>query len=231
MKLAIITGASSGIGLALARRLIASEYQVATLSRRPSPVSGVKHIRTDLASHGFFDTIVDELMPIVQKSTEVTLVHNASRYLNDDSTNMDDDALRDVIQVNVLAPHTLNRNILPHMGPGSSVIYVGSTLSEKAVKGCFSYVTTKHAQIGMMRALCQDLVGRQIHTACICPGFTDTEMLRSHVPDENLQQVAELSTFGRLIQPDEIADTIQWAINSPVVNGSVLHANLGQIET
>ena len=46
----------------------------------------------------------------------------------------------------------------------------------------FSYVVSKHALVGMMRATCQDLAGREIHTACICPGFTDTEMFRDTRP-------------------------------------------------
>ena len=81
-----------------------------------------------------------------------------------------------------------------------------------------------------MRSLCQDLAGKDIHTLMVCPGFTDTEMLRSHVPADAMASVASMSAYGRLIQPDEIADTIVWATENPVVNGSVIHANLGQIE-
>ena len=62
-----------------------------------------------------------------------------------------------------------------------SIIYIGSTLSEKGVANSCSYVTSKHAVVGLMRSTTQDLVGKGIHTACICPGFTDTEMLKNHV--------------------------------------------------
>jgi NAD(P)-dependent dehydrogenase (short-subunit alcohol dehydrogenase family) len=116
------------------------------------------------------------------------------------------------------------------MRNGSSVLYVGSTLSEKAVPHSFSYVVSKHAIVGMMRATCQDLVGRAIHTACICPGFTDTEMFRKHVPTEALDQIRAMSAYGRLITPEEIAETLFWAANNPVINGAVIHANLGQVE-
>jgi NAD(P)-dependent dehydrogenase (short-subunit alcohol dehydrogenase family) len=116
------------------------------------------------------------------------------------------------------------------MKPGSAIIYVGSTLSEKAVPGSYTYVTTKHAMVGMMRATCQDLAGRDIHTACICPGFTDTEMLRQHVQEEFMDLVRATSTFNRLIHPEEIAETIFWAATNPVINGAVVHANLGQVE-
>ena len=112
------------------------------------------------------------------------------------------------------------------------MLYVGSTLSEKAVKGSFSYIVSKHAQLGMMRATCQDLMGRGIHTAMICPGFTDTSMLRAHIGHdcEVLSNLAKMNSFGRLVTPKEIADLIFWAHENPVINGSVMHANLGQLE-
>ena len=130
-----------------------------------------------------------------------------------------------------VAPNTLNRTALAHMQPGSSIIYVGSTLSEKAVPGSFSYVTSKPAMVGMMRATCQDLAGRDIHTACICPGFTDTEMLRHHVPADAMDVIQAMSAFNRLIHPEEIAETIFWAADNPVINGAIIHANLGQVES
>jgi len=82
-----------------------------------------------------------------------------------------------------------------------------------------------------MRAFCQDLAGTGIHTACVCPGFTDTEMLREHVPEDAMAAVRGMSAFDRLIDPAEIAETLFWAASNPVINGSVIHANLGQIET
>ena len=89
-----------------------------------------------------------------------------------------------------------------------------------------------HAQLGMMRATCQDLMGRGIHTALICPGFTDTSMLRQHVghDDTVLDNLGEMNSFGRLVAPSEIADLILWAHDHPVINGSVMHGNLGQVE-
>ena len=87
--------------------------------------------------------------------------------------------------------------------------------------------------VGMMRASCQDLTSTGIHTACICPGFTDTEMLRAHVggSEEVLEAIGGLSTFGRLIDPSEIAETILFCAENPVINGAVIHANLGQKES
>ncbi|MCY4130864.1 MAG: SDR family NAD(P)-dependent oxidoreductase [Gammaproteobacteria bacterium] len=230
LKVVVITGASAGIGLAATFKFVASGYKVVNLSRRACPNPDVVSIATDLSKPEFFDDVGDELISQVEEAETLHLVHNAARYLNDSALDTTDESLTSVFQTNVVAPNTLNRNLSPYMKSGSSIILVGSTLAEKAVAGCFSYATSKHAQVGLMRALCQDLAGRGIHTLMICPGFTDTEMLRSHVPDEAIDDVAAMSAFGRLVEPDEIADSIVWATEHPVLNGSVIHANLGQIE-
>ncbi|MDD9962728.1 MAG: SDR family NAD(P)-dependent oxidoreductase [Gammaproteobacteria bacterium] len=230
MKTLIITGASAGIGLATARRFADAGYAVTNISRRPCPLPSVNHLPGDLSNAGFLDTLGDRLSEALAGADAVSLIHNASRLLNDSAADTSSDQLRAVMEVNLAAPNTLNRFVIPRMPSGSSILYVGSTLAEKAVPNSFSYVVTKHALVGMMRATCQDLAGRGIHTACICPGFTDTEMLRAHVPEEAMDAVRGLSAYGRLIEPSEIADTLHWAAENPVINGAVLHANLGQVE-
>jgi NAD(P)-dependent dehydrogenase (short-subunit alcohol dehydrogenase family) len=152
--------------------------------------------------------------------------------LKDDVEHCDDDDFARVLQINIGAINTLNRALLPLMKQHSSVLYVGSTLSEKAVPGAFSYVVSKHAQTGLMRATCQDLMGRGIHTALICPGFTNTEMLRGHIGNdpEVMAAISNMNSFQRLIEPGEIAEMIVWCHANPVINGSVMHGNLGQQE-
>jgi 3-oxoacyl-[acyl-carrier protein] reductase len=230
MKLLLITGASGGIGLATARRFADDGFTVVNLSRRRCPLPKATHINCDLATPRFLDNISAQLGPLLDEAERIVLIHNASRLEKDSAVETPSNRLREVFEVNLVAPNTLNYFTIPFMRSGSSVLYVGSTLAEKAVAGRFSYVVSKHALIGMMRSTCQDLAGREIHTACICPGFTDTEMLREHVPAEVMDAVRSASTFGRLITPEEIAATLHWAAHTPVINGSVLHANLGQIE-
>ena len=230
MKCLLITGASAGIGLHTADLFAKAGYQVVNLSRRRCPLDSVTHINCDLSEPGFIEQISPQLTGTLQNADHLVLIHNAAKLVNDNAVETPSNAFREVLEINLVAPNTLNYFAIPFMQPGSSVLYVGSTLAEKAVPGSFSYVTSKHGMIGMMRATCQDLVGRQIHTACICPGFTDTEMLRQHVADEFMEQVKDMSAYNRLVSPDEIADTLLWAAHNPVLNGSVIHANLGQIE-
>ena len=233
MKTAIITGASVGIGKAAAARFIADGYSVYNLSRRACDVEGVNNIACDLADESAIAAALDTLRGAVDNSDTVALVHNACQMRKDSAQGCASEDLQAVLQTNVVAANSLNQTLLPLLPNGSSVLYIGSTLSEKAVGGSFSYVISKHAVVGMMRATCQDLMGRGIHTACICPGFTDTEMLRSHLGNDPavIDSIAGLNSFNRLIDPDEIAGLIIYAHNNPVINGSIIHAHLGQKES
>lgn len=231
MKCLLITGASAGIGLHTAQRFITEGFTVINLSRRRCPIDAVNHINCDLSAPGFLENISNQLTPTLQECEQLVLIHNAAKMNNDSAVETPSQSFREALEVNLVAPNTLNYFTIPYMNAGSSIIYVGSTLGEKAVPGSYSYVVSKHAMIGMMRSTCQDLAGRGIHTACICPGFTDTEMLRHHVPDEAMESVRAMSAYNRLIDPDEIAEALFWASGNPVINGAVLHANLGQVES
>ena len=233
MNTAIITGASVGIGAAAAARFVAAGYRVYNLSRRACPVEGVTNLRCDLSDNASIDAALATLQEAVEDSGQVALVHNACQMLKDSAIDCPEENLVSSLQTNVVAANRINRALLPLLPAGSSVLYVGSTLSEKAVAGSFSYVISKHAVAGMMKATCQDLMGSGVHTACICPGFTDTEMLRTHLGNDQalIDSIASLNSFNRLIEPDEIASLICWAHDNPVINGSILHAHLGQRES
>jgi NAD(P)-dependent dehydrogenase (short-subunit alcohol dehydrogenase family) len=233
MNIAIITGASVGIGRATAEAFLGEGFKVFNLSRRPCPVPGVENLACDLSSDSAIAQACSTLTTAMVEAESVALVHNASQMLKDSTDACDSSSLRQVLDTNVLAINSLNQHLLARLPRSSSVLYVGSTLSEKAVAGSFSYVVSKHAQLGMMRATCQDLMGRGLHTALICPGFTDTEMLRTHLGDDpgTERAIASMNSFDRLIDPTEIAELIRWAHHNPVINGAVLHANLGQIES
>ncbi len=231
-KVAIITGGRAGIGKACVEKFLQQGYQVVNLSRKSSELVGCTDIAADFASLDWQSSVSAQLTPMLETAEQLVVVHNAGMHASDSAVNIDAAVMRDSLNVNVVAPAILNTLVAPYLKSGSSILYIGSTLSEKAVAGCVSYVTSKHAVVGLMRSTCQDLVGKGIHTACICPGFTDTEMLRHHVgnSDEVLKDIATLCTQNRLVQPIEIADTVYFCATNPVINGTVLHASLGQVE-
>ena len=231
MKTLIITGASKGIGFQVAKMAAEKSYRVINISRSDVAHASIENHNIDLAAPDAADKfalLVEEL----QIDGHITLIHNAAELKSDSAANTATADFRHTLELNVVAPHILNQILIPKMTQGSGIIYVGSTLSEKAVANTYSYVVSKHALIGMMRSTCQDLANTGIHTACVCPGFTDTEMLRAHVGEdaEIIESLSSLSTFGRLVTPEEIANTIVFAAENPVINGAVIHANLGQVE-
>ena len=233
MKTLVITGASSGIGLETAKVFQNEDYSIVNLSRKKIPLDGSTHLETDLSDNKALENNLNKVVNLVKDSDQICLVHNASNMVSDNVVEIDADQMRRVFEVNLVAPAVLNRALLPFMKAGSSIIYIGSTLSEKAVPHMASYVTSKHAMVGLMRSTCQDLFGKFVHTVCVCPGATRTEMLLEYVGgDESaLKLMAETLSEQRLIEPVEITKTILFCAQNSVVNGSVIHANLGILET
>jgi len=231
-KVLIISGASKGIGRATAALFLEKGYKVVNLSRTKPDVPGIIHIHADLSDASWVPQNGSAILKEVIGADVVVLIHNAAMMVKDNTETVKPEVMQQVFQLNVIAATQLNQLLLPQMKSGSSILYVASTLAEKAVPGTCSYVTSKHAQLGLMRSTCQDLFGRGVHTAAVCPGLTDTEMLRSHCNnDENiLKNMATISSFNRLVKPEEIAYTLFFCAQNPAINGATLHANLGQRE-
>ena len=228
-KFLIITGGSSGIGFATAKLFQENGFSIINLSRSTINLDKALHFEVDLASQDWQMTLESKLKEILQSSDKICLVHNASKMQSDNVESIDENSLREVLEVNLVGPTKLNKIIIPYMNKGSSILYVGSTLSEKAVPQMSSYVMSKHGMIGLMRSTCQDLFGRFIHTACICPGATETEMLVEYVQgnQDALKVMASTLSENRLITSKEIAEALFFCANNSVINGSVIHANLG----
>ena len=228
-KVLIITGGSSGIGFATAKLFQENGFSIINLSRSTINLDKALHFEVDLASPDWQMSLESKLKEILQSSDKICLVHNASKMQSDNVESIDENSLREVLEVNLVGPTKLNKIIIPYMNKGSSILYVGSTLSEKAVPQMSSYVMSKHGMIGLMRSTCQDLFGRFIHTACICPGATETEMLVEYVQgnQDALKVMASTLSENRLITSKEIAEALFFCANNSVINGSVIHANLG----
>lgn len=232
----IITGASQGIGMATAKHFIVSGWKVINLSRSPCKIPKVTNFSIDLGSidlgsSNWRNKWRAPLRESIENPNRICLVHNAAVYHEDSIVNLDLADLKASLAVNTIAPIMLNQMFIDLMPTGSSIIYIGSTLSEKAVRNKASYTISKHALAGAMKATCEDLATfkGKIHTCCICPGFTKTKMLMDSIPKEKINLIKQLVAANRLVEPDEIAKTIYFCATNPVINGAMLHANLGQL--
>jgi NAD(P)-dependent dehydrogenase (short-subunit alcohol dehydrogenase family) len=182
-------------------------------------------VTADFADPAWPDAAAAALDATLPRSARICLIHNAGSKHAGPMDTLDGPSLRQCLEINAVAPALLNRLVLPAMAPGSSILYVGSTLSHRATRAMAAYTMSKHALAGLMRSTAQDLAGRGIHTACICPGFTETEMLRGYGA-EAMGQLAGLVTQDRLIDPDEIAGALLFAAENAVINGAMINADL-----
>lgn len=231
-KYLIVTGGSRGIGRATILRFRQAGWHLINMSRSNSDIAGVKNINVDLADVFSIEKSADQLAITCQDAEEICLVHNAA-YLKKDSVGaISLNTLNETLQINVIAPVRLNNICLPLMKSGSSIIYIGSALAEMAVSGCASYIISKHAMVGLMRATCQDLAERNIRTVCICPGFVNTQLLKETMDANTIDWLVKHKVIAkRLIAPEEIAELIFTYAHQPLINGEVIHADLGQMTT
>ncbi len=229
-KYLVITGGSKGIGEKTIAHFQAQGWIAINLSRTPCRLPGVVNITVDLASCGSIQAIAPQLLAAIKVPGQIALVHNAAFYQRDSINDIHLDVLQQTLQTNVVACVALNQILLPIMPPSSAIIYIGSTLAVKGVPGSASYIISKHAMVGLMKATCQDLIGKGIHTACVCPGLVDTDLLKQTMDVAAMNYLLEQVVIGkRLIQPQEIADVIYFCATHETINGVVIQANLGQV--
>lgn len=228
-KCLVITGGSKGIGLSTVERFMREGYRIINLSRSPIAIADATHIDADFAKMGWQVEAAARLESAIGTARSIVLVHNAALQMMGGTADVTAEQMRLMFEINVVAPSILTQLLLPKMSPGSAIIYVASTMGVRATRNLAGYVASKHALVGLMRSTCQDLAGSGIHTSCVCPGFTRTDML-SGFGGEVLKHLASLTTQNRLIEPAEIADAIYFAATNPALNGSILAADLGFIE-
>ncbi len=231
-KQLIITGGSRGIGKAAIALFQQQGWQILNLSRSACDIEGVNNLSVDLSSSRALEAHKKELRDIASDADQCCIIHNAGHMIRDRIGRQKIDILKSNFELIIVSAGILNNFLIESMKPGSSILYMGSTVSEMGVPKNASYITLKHAVVGMMRATCQDLAGSGIHTCCVCPGLTNTEMLQQSLPTEEAMNWAKAKVgANRLIEPNEIAELLLFCANHEVINGSVFHAHLGQLQS
>jgi 3-oxoacyl-[acyl-carrier protein] reductase len=238
-KLALVTGASRGIGRAIALELAAQGATVvgtatsqtgaddisAALSVLPVPGRGVVLDVNDAAA-------VDALIDVLGKEAggPHILVNNAGITRDTLAMRMKDDDWQSVIDTNLSSVFRLTRAVLRSMMKArwGRIISVTSVVGSSGNPGQANYAAAKAGVAGMSRALARELGSRNITVNCVAPGFIDTDMTRAL----GEQQTAALLTqipLGRLGKPEDVARSVAF-LASPAgdyITGTTLHVNGG----
>jgi NAD(P)-dependent dehydrogenase (short-subunit alcohol dehydrogenase family) len=193
---AVVTGCSSGIGKAIAERLLSDGWTVTGLSRsEPSLGHGFRWLHADLSDPSSLAGVAAGIDPAD------ALVHAAGYQRTALLGELDPEALAGMFAVHVGAASALANEVVPRMPDGGRVLLIGSRTSTGAA-GKSQYAATKAALMGMGRTWAQELAPRGITVNVLSPGPTDTPMLadpgRAATPPK-------LPALGRLVDPEDVA--------------------------
>lgn len=195
LRHAVVTGASSGIGLALARHLANEGWRVTGLARRPVPDSRVASLQVDLSGIGAGLAAIDSVGPID------AFVHAAGFLRSGDLGTLDGADLAAMWQLHVAVPEALVNRIAKAMQPGGRIVLIGSRTST-GTAGKSQYAATKAAMVGMARSWAIELAPLGITVNVVAPGATDTPMLTD--PSRGTAR-PKPPPIGRLVKPEEVA--------------------------
>ncbi len=223
---AVVTGAASGLGAAVAGALTAAGWQVAGLDLRPSPATalGVEVDVTDAAAVGAaVDRVERELGDVG------ALVTAAGVYEILPVEEIDDARWHRMMAVNLSGTANACAAVVPRMaarGRGG-VVTVSSDLGVGGSQGDAHYAASKGAIVGFTRALATELEGTGVAVNTVAPGAADTPMLEQTSPWRAAEFLATLPV-QRLVGPEEIAAAALFLLGAgTAVSGQVLSPNAG----
>jgi 3-oxoacyl-[acyl-carrier protein] reductase len=225
MSVAVVTGGSAGIGLAVAEKLLAANYEVVSLDIQPGPLKKVHFKKVDLTDVDATRRAAEE---IAKEHAVTTVIHNAGVIrpaLLPDVKLEDLDAL---VKLHVSAAILLTQAALPAMraaGWGRVVL-----VSSRAVLGLAtrtSYSASKAAMLGMARTWALELAPQGITVNVVAPGPIKTANFHGIVPEGSAQveRIAQAIPVKRLGQPDDVARAVLFFAHRDAgfVTGQVLY--------
>ncbi len=200
---AVVTGVSSGIGAAIAARLLRDGWTVTGLSRTNpgQPAPGFSHHAVDLLDPSRLPAALEGLRP-------TALVHAAGLMRAGSLGALDAEAGRTLWRLHVEAAFLLADQLVPEMPDGGRIVLIGSRTASGAA-GRSQYAASKAALVAMARSWALELAPRGITANVVAPAATDTPMLhdpaRSALPPR-------LPPIGRFVRPEEVAATTAFLL-------------------
>jgi len=241
-KVALVTGASRGIGQAIALQLAKSGAIVIGTSTSDSGAQAITQAlaaSTEITNAGkgmvlnvtnvqACDDIIDAI--VKEYGGLHILVNNAGITQDQLAMRMKDDDWDMVIQTNLSAVFRLSRAVLRPMmrAKGGRIIHVTSIVGHMGNPGQANYAAAKAGVAGMSRSLAREIGSRNITVNCVAPGFIDTDMTRALSEDQQNALKGNIP-LGRLGSADDVANAVVFLASDQAgyVTGTTLHVNGG----
>lgn len=239
-KVAIITGGTKGIGAATAKKLVGLGAKVvvsyggdAAAAETLVKEIGADHIaavQSDSGSVAGIEKLVNET---VEKHGKVDIaIANAGMLQMVDVEHITEAAFDKSYNLNVKGPMFLANKVLPHMSKGGRIIFVSTSqnFASTVTPPYMLYCSTKGAIDQMTRTMAKDLAAKGINVNCVAPGPTGTDLFKEGKSEQLLKQIASLSPFGRIGEPEEVAEVFAFLSGPGAswVNGQIIKVNGGQ---
>ncbi|MBM3361196.1 MAG: 3-oxoacyl-ACP reductase FabG [Betaproteobacteria bacterium] len=237
-QVALVTGASRGIGQAIAHQLAqdglivigsaTTDEGAARISQELAGYAGSRGVRLDVNDAAAVEALVDSLVK-VHGGLQV-LVNNAGVTRDQLAMRMKDEDWDAVMQTNLKAVFRLSRAVIRPMMKQrhGRIISITSVVGASGNPGQANYAAAKAGVAGMTRALARELGSRGITVNCIAPGFIETDMTAA-LPEEQHKALLGQIPMGHLGRPQDIAHAVSWlaSAGAAYVTGQEIHVNGG----
>ena len=234
-KVWVVTGASRGIGAAIARVAVDVGHRVALIARADSVLSAAEGLGD--AAKGFQCNVADPESVTATIETIKhhfghidTLVNNAGVHRGGKVHRLTDEAWHEVLQVNLTGAMNMTRAALPHMAEGSAVVNVGAVVGFRGFPGDAAYASSKAGLSGLTKALAIELAPKAITANLVIPGLVITEMT-SELSDVALEKMTQQIPLRRFAQDEEIAEVVYWVAQSRYMTGACVPVDGGLLSS